>query len=285
MDVFWGTIAQSMGRILSVVRISDLLDIAIVAFLVYKVTGLVRETRAGQLVKGIVLLLVAMQLCAICNLHVMTYILRFLMQFGVLALIIVFQPELRRALEKLGGTSFFKVFVQDSAPQAESVAEAVAAACAAMKSRKIGALIVFERTTPLGDMIRTGTDLGAANVDAGLLVNIFIPNTPLHDGAVMIRENKVAAAGCILPLSENPHLSQELGTRHRAALGVTENSDAVVAVVSEETGKISFAEHGELRRDLHPDELKKLIFDAIYEPESGRTPGGFFLSKRRDPDE
>ena len=285
MDVFLTTVTDALGRILSVVRVSDLLDIAIVAFLVYKVTGLVRETRAGQLIKGIVLLLVAMQLCAIFNLNTMTYILRFVMQFGVLALIIVFQPELRRALEKLGGTSFFKVFTSDNAPQAESVSDAVSIACEALKKQRIGALIVFERSTPMGDFMKTGTELGEANVDPGLLVNIFIPNTPLHDGAVIIRNNKIVAAGCILPLSENPHLSQELGTRHRAALGITENSDAVVAVVSEETGKISFAEHGELQRDLSAKTLKKRLFDALYVPEATRTPGNFFFGGRRDSDE
>ena len=281
-----GAMSDTLGRVLSIIRISDLLDVAIVALLIFTVTKLVHETRAQQLVKGIVILLLATQLCSVLHLDTMTYLLKYAMQFGVLALIIVFQPELRRALEKLGGgTSVIKWFGNEGPSETEEMVDEVAQACATLQRQRIGALIVFERNTILDEVMRTGTDLGDARVTAGLLINIFIPNTPLHDGAVVIKNHKICAATCILPLSENSHLSSELGTRHRAALGLTENSDAVVAVVSEETGKISYAEGGELKRDLSTDELKALLIEALKELEPNIAQNGRFFTGRRGQNE
>lgn len=271
MESMFLTVSDIIARAFSVIRITDLLDIAIVAFLIYKGTKLVRETRAEQLVKGIVVLLIMTQLCSVLHFNTMTYLLKYAMQFGALALVIVFQPELRRALEKLGGTRFIRVFSNETSTETDQMVDEIVKACASLQRQKIGALMVFERTSKLGDIMRSGIDMGGAAVSAELLINIFIPNTPLHDGAVVFRENKIWAATCILPLTKNENLSSELGTRHRAALGMTENSDAIVVIVSEETGKISLAEAGELQRDLTSEKLKDLLNEALEDKDANRV--------------
>ncbi len=270
METMLLAVSDSLMRVMSIIRITDLLDIAIVAFIIYKVTKLVQETRAGQLVKGIVVLLITVQICSLLKLNTMTYLLKFAMQFGAIALIIVFQPELRRALEKLGGTSFLKMFIGESSGEESQMTDEVAKACASLQRQKIGALLVFERESKLSEIARSGINMGGAAVSAELLINIFIPNTPLHDGAVIIKDNKIASATCILPLSQKKNLSSELGTRHRAALGMSESSDAVVVIVSEETGKISVAQAGQLQRDLSSDELKEILKNALGETETTR---------------
>ena len=251
-------------------RLADILDIAIVAYIFYMLSAFVRETRAGTLIKGIVLLMIFTWLSNLLQLNTINYLLRNLMQFAFMAFIVIFQPELRRALEKVGRTNFSSLFSQEDNSSAETIASEIAAAAVAMSSRRIGALIVLERNTKIGDIVRTGCEIDS-NVSSELLINIFIPNTPLHDGAVIIRENRIAAARCILPLTQNETLSREFGTRHRAALGLSEGSDAAVIVVSEETGKISFTLNGNMSRNYTEDTLKKVIMKVLSADSSGNS--------------
>ncbi len=253
MQAVWQFL-QENARLL---RLRDILDILIVAFVIYKGVKLVRETRAVQLIKGLVILLVATQLSSWLQLNSLNYLLVNAMQVGLIALLVVFQPELRRALEKVGRSSIGRIF-SAAEYDVERVVEEVCEAVAHMSEEKIGALIVFERKTKLGDIINSGTMLNS-DVSSQLLSNIFIPNTPLHDGAVIIRENKIIAAACFLPLTQNNNLSKELGTRHRAAIGISENADCAVVVVSEETGKISLALNGSMTRNLTPETLAKAL--------------------------
>ena len=250
------------------IRIMDIIDILIVAYAIYKLIKLVRETRAAQLIKGIILLLVAMQLSSLFNLYMVNYVLKNAMQVGVIAIFVVFQPELRRALEKMGRSKFSKVLSFDEDDIEEKNSHTVDQLCQAVKNlsdNRIGALMILERTTKIGDIIRTGVTLNS-EVSAELLINIFVPNTPLHDGAVVIRDNKITAAACFLPLTQNSELNIELGTRHRAAIGITETSDCVALVVSEETGKISLALEGTLTRNLTVESLERAL-SKIMSPE------------------
>ncbi len=249
---------------ISTIRFSDLLDILIVAYLIYKIVGYFKETRAFQLLKGIVILLVFMQLSEILQLNTISFILRNTMQVGVIAIIVIFQPELRRALTKIGNKKFniFGVDENEIKTKLEYVVSQVAEACEALSQQKIGALIVFQRETIIGDIIRTGIHMGS-EVSSELLINIFIPNTPLHDGAVIIGDHKIKAAACFLPLSQNESLSKELGTRHRAGIGITESSDAIAVIVSEETGKISVAVNGTLTRNITGETLQKALLKML----------------------
>lgn len=244
-----------------IVRWIDIVDIAIVAFVIYKGVRLIRETRAEQLIKGIVILVVATQLSSWLQLNAISFILKNTMQVGVTALLVVFQPELRRALEQMGRSRFGNLFNFDefnAEGDLNTIIEEIAKSVQTLSQNRVGALIVLERDTKIGDIIRTGITIDSV-ITAELLVNIFVPNTPLHDGAVIIRENKIKAAACFLPLTQNQNLSKELGTRHRAALGISENSDAVAIIVSEETGKISVALDGDLTRNLTVETLKKAL--------------------------
>lgn len=257
-ETLWANLPAS---ILSL-RLADILDIAIVAYIFYMLSTFVRETRAGTLIKGIILLLIFTWVSNLLQLNTINYLLRNLMQFAFMAFIVIFQPELRRALERVGRTNFSSLFSQEGNNTAERVASEIAAAAVAMSSRRIGALIVLERNTKIGDIVRTGCEIDS-DISSELLINIFIPNTPLHDGAVIIRNNRIAAARCILPLTQNETLSREFGTRHRAALGLSEGSDAAVIVVSEETGKISFTLNGNMSRNYTEDTLKKVIIKVL----------------------
>ena len=201
-------------------------------------------------------------ICFLLQLNTINYLLRNLMQFAFIAFIVIFQPELRRALEKVGRTNFSSLFTQEDNDAAEHIANEIAAAAVALSSRRIGALLVLERKTKIGDIVRTGCELNS-DISSELLINIFIPNTPLHDGAVIIRNNKIVAARCILPLTQNETLSREFGTRHRAALGLSEGSDAAIIVVSEETGKISFTLNGNMSRNYTEETLKKVIIKVL----------------------
>ena len=250
------------------IRIMDIIDILIVAYAIYKLIKLVRETRAAQLIKGIILLVVAMQLSSLFNLYMVNYVLKNAMQVGVIAIFVVFQPELRRALEKMGRSKFSKVLSFDDDDIEEKNSHTVEQICQAVKNlsdNRIGSLMILERATKIGDIIRTGVTLDS-EVSAELLINIFVPNTPLHDGAVVIRDNKITAAACFLPLTQNSELNIELGTRHRAAIGITETSDCVALVVSEETGKISLALEGTLTRNLTVESLERAL-TKIMSPE------------------
>lgn len=256
------TLLANVPASLLSLRLADILDIAIVAYIFYMLSTFVRETRAGTLIKGIILLLIFTWASNLLQLNTINYLLRNLMQFAFMAFIVIFQPELRRALEKVGRTNFSSLFSQEDNSSAETIAAEIAAAAVAMSSRRIGALIVLERNTKIGDIVRTGCEIDSS-ISSELLINIFIPNTPLHDGAVIIRNNRIAAARCILPLTQNETLSREFGTRHRAALGLSEGSDAAIIVVSEETGKISFTLNGNMSRNYTEDTLKKVITKVL----------------------
>lgn len=241
------------------IKLTDVLDILIVAFAFYKIYGVIKQTRAEMLVKGIFVLLFILLLSDVFNLYVVNWILRNTMTVGLIAIIVVFQPEFRRILENLGRTQIFnKMNSEDHEKSVRRTIEEVTKASLSLSRQKIGALIVFERRTGLNEIIQTGTMLDA-DISRGLLINIFIPNTPLHDGAVILRGNKIIAASCFLPLTENRSLSRELGTRHRAAIGVTEKSDAIGLIVSEETGAISIAIDGKIYRDLTYDQTFKML--------------------------
>lgn len=238
--------------------IGQVIDILLVTYLVYKLITVIRGTRAVQLLKGIIVILIVWMLSSVLGLRTLGWIMNLTVTYGLLAIIIIFQPELRRALEQLGRGRFFS---RSSTPQEENVAktiEAIKSAASYMAKRRIGALISIERETGMNEYVETGISLNA-NLTKELLINIFIPNTPLHDGAVIIKDNKILAAACYLPLSENPFISKELGTRHRAALGISEVTDSLTIVVSEETGSISLAKNGELHRDLDEKQLQQLL--------------------------
>lgn len=247
--------------------LKTLLDISIVSYVIYKLIIMVRETRAWQLIKGILVILIAAKLSGILGLKTIAFILNNTVQYIAIALVVLFQPELRRGLEQIGRSKFKDLLSFDeenSAIQTTALIEEIVKACTELSRTMTGALIVIERETRIGEIINTGVQLDS-NVTAELLLNIFTPNTPLHDGAVVIRTNRIKAAACFLPLTDNPNLSKELGTRHRAALGITEVSDAISVVVSEETGKISFALNGGLTRSLTPDILRKALNKNLLE--------------------
>lgn len=241
------------------IGIRDIIDIIIVAFVFYKLYMLIRETRAEQLTKGLIILLVATKLSQWSKLYVVNYILRNTMTVGLIALLIVFQPEMRRALEQLGRSRFLTKNIAELAHEELTCRiQEISDAVASLSRQKIGALIILERETGINDVIETGNVI-EGKISSSLLINIFIPNTPLHDGAVVIRRDKIMAAGCFLPLSENSNLSKTLGTRHRAGIGITETTDAIAIMVSEETGGISVAIGGKLSRFLDVETLKTII--------------------------
>lgn len=237
------------------------IEVSLVSYVVYKAIQLVRETRAIQLIKGLIFIIIFSYVSDIIGLRTIAKLLQGVIQLFGFGLIVLFQPELRRALEKLGSSGFKDLILRktdEDRVKTISVIEAIVQACSALSKEYVGALIIIERETKIGDIVNTGTQMDAL-LSSELLVNIFTPKTPLHDGAVIIRENKITAAACFLPLTQNAGLSRELGTRHRAALGITEVSDAIAVVVSEESGKISYAHSGGLTRNLTPDLLRKAL--------------------------
>jgi diadenylate cyclase len=244
--------------ILTTINFLDLIDIAIVAFVLYKVYFMIKDTRAIALLKGLIVLLIANLASKWLGLNVIYWLLQKTMTVVLVALPIVFQPELRRALEQLGRGRLFGKNARLNEEEAEHLATEIAKAVAALAQNKIGALIVFEQETGLNDYIETGIKIDGM-VSSEFIVNIFIPNTPLHDGAAIMRGNRVMAAGCLLPLTEDRSLNKELGTRHRAAIGLTEQTDAVVVIVSEETGIISIARGGRLQRYLDDTMVKDML--------------------------
>lgn len=245
----------------------DILDIIIVAYVFYRLVLLIRGTRAEQLVKGLALVLLATVLSDTLGLRTLNEMLRGLMTVGIIAVPIVFQPELRRALEHLGRGKIFQASYWEPQDFHHFLTETTKAISVLVKKR-IGALIVIERETGLEDLVETGIRMDAG-ISAELLINIFFPRSPLHDGAVIIRGDQVIAAGCYLPLTENPNLSTELGTRHRAAIGVTEETDALAIIVSEETGIISLAYEGRLIRYLEENNLKNMLEKLITPKKKG----------------
>ena len=247
------------------IRIRDIFDILIVAMAFYKILMLIRETRAEQLIKGLFVLFALTKISEWLELYTLNWILDTTMTVGLIAILIVFQPELRRGLEYIGRSRFFtKSLMEIKSESLNEVFDEIVDAVASLSRQKIGALIVMERETGLNEVVETGTRIDG-KVTSDLLINIFIPNTPLHDGAVIIKDDKIKAAGCFLPLTDNTSLSKDLGTRHRAALGISERSDCLVIVVSEETGSISIAERGSLARYLDTKTLKQILID-MYKP-------------------
>lgn len=239
--------------------ILNTIDILIVYFLLYYAYRLIDQMRGKQLIKGIAVFVIIAQLSKFFQLYTLSWILNSTLQLGFIALIIIFQPELRKALEFLGNSAILTSPDEDLEKEAATkIVDSVFSAVSSLARQKIGALIVFERKTGLKDIADTGVRLDS-EISSGLLINIFIPNTPLHDGAVLIRKDKVVSAGCFLPLTDNNTLSKETGTRHRAALGMAEKSDAVVVIVSEETGYISYAKAGRLYRNISSDDFEKLL--------------------------
>ena len=244
--------------------ITSILDIAIVVFLLYFCFKVVRGSRAWQLIKGIAFLIIGTWISGILNLKILNSILTGIMNWGVIAIFIIFQPELRRALEQLGTNKFTKFFGfdKDIASKTKEDIYKIVIAATELSKTKTGALIVIERDIEIKDIINTGVPMNS-EVSPQLLVNIFVPKTPLHDGAVIISNNKIAAAACVLPLADDKDIAQELGTRHRAAIGISKESDSIVIVVSEETGKISVAKDGTLIADVREDALKKILISNV----------------------
>lgn len=261
---------QIKRAIFSFNSIGDLLDVILVAFVIYSAVKLIRDTRAFQLVKGVILLAAAYFVVSVFNMEASKYLLSLLFGNLLIILVIIFSPEIRHALESVGRSSvsnfnFFNLKNRDETAIQESIKESinhVYRACTDLSDKQIGALIVFEKETMLGEIAKTGTMLDAT-VTPELICNIFFPKAPMHDGAVIIKDGRVVSAGCILPLTEHNNLSSELGTRHRAAIGMSESSDAIIVVVSEETGMISVAEKGRLRRDVSGGDLREILTKAF----------------------
>ena len=266
MSGFFDTVYMIFNQLIyavSNIDISDIIDIAVIAYVIYQGIVFLRESRAGQLVKGLATLLVVFILAKWWNLATIQWALSKAIDFIIIAAAVIFQPELRRILERVGRTKFSasQLFDEDESVQAESI-DKICKAAGFMQEKKIGALIVFERESQLGEIINTGTIVDAV-ASVSVVNNMFFPNSPLHDGAVVVRNGRIYAAGCILPLSQADLLNSSMGTRHRAAIGMSESSDAVVLVVSEETGTISIAEGGKITRNYNAvtaaAELRRLI--------------------------
>ena len=266
---WFGNLTEMISGVVRVSGAKDIIDILLVAFLFYQVLRLIRETRAAQLLKGILVVLIFYAAALLLQMKALTFLIQYLFTIAAWALLVVFQPELRRALEQVGRTRFsvwsiFNLNAEDSeeALRWSMAIKAIGEATVYLSKRRIGALIVIERQTRLGEIIKTGTVIDAAP-SSEILGNIFFPNSPLHDGALVIRQGRAYAAGCFLPLSENYDISKEMGTRHRAALGMSEQSDAVVIIISEETGVITIAENGKLKRGYTHDQLAKELEERL----------------------
>ncbi len=250
---------NEMRVVLTTIELKDIIDILVISYAIYKMIQLVKETRAAQLLKGFIGILIIYWASSWLNLYTVTWVLNNILTVGMILIVVVFQPELRRMFEKLGRSSSLFTISKIKNEQASYLAEEITNAVGSLSRQKIGALIVIENRVGLSDIAETGTAING-EVSSGLLINIFIPNTPLHDGAVIIKDDKIAAAGCFLPLTGDNTLSKELGTRHRAAIGMGEKSDAFIIIVSEETGIISLVENGVLSRHMDTETLKESIY-------------------------
>lgn len=261
---------EFIERSLTGIGLNDVLDIVIVTFIIYSLLSFIRETRAQQLLKGLTIIIAAYFAADFLKLHTISWILKGTFTIGIFALIVVFQPEIRRALEVMGRTHLTnrgKAAVDKE--HAKHVVDEIVAAVDSFSKSRTGALIVFERETVLNDIVETGTVINA-DVSQELLGNLFYVGSPLHDGAVIIKGGKVIAAGCVLPLTENKELNKSLGTRHRAGIGITENSDCLTLIVSEETGVISAAENGKLERFLDKKSVEKILLDLYLSEDNGQ---------------
>ncbi|MCD7753743.1 MAG: diadenylate cyclase CdaA [Clostridiales bacterium] len=261
---------QQLGMYIQTIGLSDLLDVAIIAVIFYYALKLVQKSQTGQVFRGVALVVVLLWLSDLFNLHVLNFLLNSVVQVGFLALIVVFQPEIRHFLTQVGtGNLRHYLRRQEETSVVEDAIVQTVAAYQDMSRKKVGALTVFERNSLLTDCLHTGTALDAA-LSSDLLENIFYPKAPLHDGAVIVREGRIVGAGCVLPLSGNTNISKELGTRHRAGLGVTEHTDAVVVICSEETGSISVATDGMLKRHLSAETLEQLLRNELLTEEQNK---------------
>lgn len=259
------------GNYMATIGIADFVDIIIVAFLIYRIIWFIRKSSFINLAKGLILVLVALWASEFFGLIMINYLLRKAVELGAIALVILFQPELRRLLERMGST--LNTNIGNSGTNMSRAISEVALACGDMAATKTGALLVFERNVSLAPIIATGSVINA-DVNAQLIKNLFFKNSPLHDGAVVMRDGRIEAAACILPLSRNQHLSMDLGTRHRAGLGMSEETDAVVVIVSEERGDISLAVNSKLKRHLSTGQLaSELSKELIHEEKKDKKTG------------
>ena len=270
------------------IGISDIIDILVVSFLIYTVLRLVRSSSAARVAWTVLVLLIATWLTSVFDLYACNWILNKILELGFISLVVIFQPEIRRAMERFGG-KFFLNLVDPASKKSveESAIEATVSACEIMSKERVGVLLIFERSVSLEEYFKTGT-LIDAKVTEQLLRNLFFPKASLHDGAVIVRGGRIAAAGCVMPLSENTHLSSDLGTRHRAGIGMSEASDAVVVIVSEEPGTISVAIGGMLKRHLAPQTLEKLLTNELLPEDDGRKKNVVervraFFAKKEEP--
>ena len=271
-------------KLLTFLGIADIVDITIVAFLIYKLIGIIRKTSTWKVARGIIVVFLALGISGALKMNVVNFLLRMTMQVGLLALVVLFQPELRRILEKVGSSRISSIVGRELEPQTiEAAVTQTVLACTEMAKTKTGVLIVFERDTLLFEAMNSGTRIDA-DVTVELLKNIFYPKAPLHDGALIVRDGRIAAAGCMLPLSANSNLSRDLGMRHRAGIGMSEQSDAVVAIVSEETGAISVAVDGMLKRHLNRDTFEAILRRELIVSDNRRSKGlrKFFKGSKND---
>ena len=263
MQTLWAQIQNIIWNVFNRPTIADFLDILIVAFLLYELLMLTRETRASAVLKGLVMLLAASWVSDLLGLTALNWLLRNVVSNGTVVLVVLFQPELRKALEQIGRGAIHTSSRMEDMEANENIVREISSCLLKLSRRRVGALIVIEQRIGLKDVIETGTTLNSY-ISAALLENIFEPNTPLHDGAVVVRGNRIMAAACILSLSEGKGISRELGTRHRAALGITETTDAISLIVSEETGIISMARNGKLTRHLDGPALEEVL-SSLYQ--------------------
>lgn len=254
------SVADRAVNYLSTIRISDVVDILIVSLLIFELIMLMRRTHSTNLAKGLLIFLLALWISEIARLTMINYLLKRALELGVIALVVLFQPEIRRFLERIGAR--LSTGRLQTTPALENALSEITSACETMSHEKTGALIIFERGIKLNDIIETGTAIDAS-ASAELIKNIFYNKAPLHDGAMVIRNGRIAASGCILPLTKNKKLSKDLGMRHRAGIGVSEQSDALVVIISEETGSISVTEKGMLKRHLTPEMLNEVLHQGI----------------------
>lgn len=280
METLWAQIQTVLWNVFNRPTIADVLDILIVAFLLYELLMLTKETRASAVLKGLVTLVVASWVSDLLGLTALNWVLLNVVNNGTVVLVILFQPELRKALEQLGRGAIHKTAVSADLEESGHIISEITSCLLTLSRRRVGALIVIEQRIGLKDVIETGTSLNS-QISAALLENIFEPNTPLHDGAVVIRGPRIMAAACILSLSEGKGISRELGTRHRAALGVTETTDAISLIVSEETGTISVARNGRLTRHLDRAALEDLLLSIYHQKETGLWSTLMEKTKRR----
>lgn len=280
MQSIWTQAQTLLWNVFNRPTLADILDILIVAFLLYELLMLTRETRASAVLKGLAMLMLASWVSDLLGLTALNWVLRNVVNNGAVVLVILFQPELRKALEQIGRGAIHKASATEEMEDNENIIREITNCMLTLSRRRVGALIVIEQRIGLKDIIETGTTLNS-HISAALLENIFEPNTPLHDGAVVIRGSRIMAAACILSLSEGKGISRELGTRHRAALGITETTDAISLIVSEETGIISMAKGGRLTRHLDRAALEEVLTGLYHEKETSLWASLLERTKRR----